>query len=73
MVGTCIICDAKEDLVPICITCTNEKVTMVAEKGCNSPSTDVSQEFGTPTQETIKKALNRLKDEFGYGCPDGHE
>ena len=69
MVGTCIRCDTKEDLVPICITCTNEKVTMVVEKGCNAPLTAVSQDFGTPTQETINNALNRLKDEFGYGIP----
>jgi len=52
---------------------TNEKVTMVVEKGCNSPSKAVSQKFGTPHPDTIKNALKRLKDEFEYGCPDGHE
>jgi len=73
MNGTCIICSKKEDLVPICITCTNEKVTMVVEKGCNVPLTAVSRDLGTPHPDTIKNALNRLKDECGYGIPDGHE
>ena len=73
MIGTCIICDARNDLVPICVTCTNEKVTMVVEKGCNVPLTAVSQDFGTPHPDTIKNALNRLKTEFGYGIPDTQE
>ena len=46
------------------------KVTMVVEKGCNVPLTAVSQDLGTPTTETIKRALKRLKDEFGYGERD---
>ena len=71
--GTCVHCDAKQDLVPICISCANERVTMVVEKGCNSPSTAVSQDLGSPTQETIKGALKRLENECGFGIPDGHE
>ena len=73
MVGTCIICDAIEDLVPICITCTNEKVTMGVEKGCNSPSKAVSKKIDTPAPDLIKSVLNRLKSECGFGVPDGHE
>ena len=89
--GTCVHCDAEEDLVPVCISCvsdnkveqdhfkpkeltdTNEKVTMVVEKGCKAPLTAVSRDLGTPHPDTIKNALNRLKDECGYGIPDGHE
>ena len=73
MIGTCIICDARDDLVPICVTCTNEKVTMAVEKGCNVPLTAVSRDLGTLPPDCIKNALNRLKDEFGYGIPDTQE
>ena len=58
----------KEKVYTVCEHC--GKVTMVVEKGCNVPLTAVSQDFGTPTQETIKRALKRLKDEFGYGEKD---
>jgi len=43
---------------------------MVVEKGRNVPLTDVSQDFGTPTPDTIKNALKRLREEFGYGERD---
>ena len=71
--GTCVHCDAEQDLVPICIPCANKKVTTVVEKGCNSPSTAVSQEIHTPPPDSINNAFKRLKDECGYGGPDGHE
>ena len=71
--GTCVHCDAEQDLVPICISCANKKVTTVVEKGCNSPSTAVSQEIHTPPPDSINNAFKRLKDECGYGVPDGHE
>ena len=71
--GTCVHCDAEQDLVPICISCAKDKVTMVAEKSRNVPLKDVSQDLGSPTQETIKKVLNRLKNDCGFGVPDGHE
>ena len=71
--GTCVHCDAEQDLVPICISCANKKVTTVVEKGCNSPSTAVSQEIHTPPPDSIKNAFKQLEDECGYGIPDGHE
>ena len=71
--GTCVYCDAEQDLVPICIPCAKDKVTMVAEKSRNVPLEAVSQDLGSPTQETIKKVLNRLKNDCGFGVPDGHE
>tara|TARA_Y100000310_G_scaffold283279_1_gene305140 strand:- start:199 stop:327 length:129 start_codon:yes stop_codon:yes gene_type:complete len=37
------------------------------EKGRNVPLTAVSQDLGDSTHETIKRALKRLKEEFGYG------
>ena len=52
------------------LTGTNEKVTMVVEKGCNSPSKAVSQDSDTQHPDAIKNALNRLKTKFGYGIPD---
>ena len=73
MIGTCIICDSRDDLVPICVTCTNEKVTMVVETERNVPLTAVSRDLGTPHPDMIKNALNRLKTEFGYGIPDTQE
>jgi len=91
MSGTCIHCESRDDLVPICIDCisdnkieqnhfkpkeltgTNEKVTMVVETGRNVPLTAFSRDFGTLHPDTIKNALNRLKDEFEYGIPDTQE
>ena len=71
--GTCVHCDAEQDLVPICIPCANGKVTMVVEKGCKAPSTAVSKEIDTPAPDLVKSVLNRLKSECGFGVPDGHE
>ena len=71
--GTCVHCDAEQDLVPICISCANDKVTMGVEKGCNSPSTAVSKKIDTPAPDLIKSVLKRLETECGYGVPDGHE
>ena len=71
--GTCVHCDAEQDLVPICIPCANKKVTTVVEKGCNSPSTAVSRKIGSPAPDSIKNAIEGLRDECGFGIPDGHE
>ena len=46
----------------------NEYNTM--QMGCNDTLKDVSHKSeGTPHHK-IKEALNRLKDEYGYGIPD---
>ena len=45
-------------------------VTMGVEMGCNSALKDVSQESGSTPHHKIKEALNRLKDEYGFGIPD---
>ena len=45
-------------------------VTMGVELGCNDALKDVSQESGGTPHHKIKEALNRLKDEYGYGIPD---
>ncbi len=71
--GTCVHCDAEQDLVPICLTCASKKVTMGVEKGCNSPSTAVSRKIGSPAPDSIKNAIEGLRDECGFGIPDGHE
>ena len=49
------------------------KDTLVVEKGCNVPLTAVSQDFGDATNKTIKNALKRLKEEFGYGIKDVYQ
>ena len=71
--GTCVHCDAEQDLVPICIPCANKKVTTVVERGRNVPLTAVSPKIGSPPPDSIKNAFKRLKDECGYGMPDGYE
>ena len=45
-------------------------VTMGVELGCNDTLKDVSQEKGSTPHHKIKEALNRLKDEYGFGIPD---
>jgi len=46
------------------------KDTLVVEKGRNVPLKAVSQDFGDATNKTIKRALKRLREEFGYGKRD---
>ena len=38
--------------------------------GCNDALKDVSQESGATPHYKIKEALNRLRDEYGFGIPD---
>ena len=71
--GTCVHCDAEQDLVPICLPCAQKKVTMVSNKEHIAPLKDVSKEIEGPAPDLIKNTLNRLKEECGYGVPEGHE
>ena len=51
-------------------TNTNYDVTMGVQMECNDTLKDVSQESeGTP-HDKIKEALNRLRDQYGFGIPD---
>lgn len=51
-------------------TNTNYDVTMGVQMECNDTLKDVSQESeGTP-HHAIKTALNRLRDQYGFGIPD---
>ena len=45
-------------------------VTMGVEMGCNDALEAISQEKGSTPHHKIKEALNRLKDEYGFGIPD---
>ena len=45
----------------------------VVQTGCNDALKDVSPESGGTLHHKITEALNRLKDEFGYGIPDNNE
>ena len=45
-------------------------VTMGVQLGCNDALEDVSPKKGSTPHHKIKEALNRLKDEYGYGIPD---
>ena len=71
--GTCVICDEEHDLIPICIDCVEDKVTMVVEKGCNVPLKAISLEKGGVPPNAIKNALKRLKEEYGYGIKDVYQ
>ena len=78
LVPVCIKCISDNDVEqghfkPKPLNDTDEKVTMVVEKGCNAPLEAISRDFGTPHPDTIKNALNRLKNDFGYGCRDDQE
>jgi hypothetical protein len=75
--GTCVICDKDQDLVPVCISCISdnkiEQAHYKPKEAQNSPSKAVSRNLGSPNQETIKRALDRLREECGYGNPEGYE
>ena len=43
---------------------------MGVEMGCNSPLKPLSRKIHTPHQDCIKRALNRLKNQYGFGIPD---
>ena len=42
----------------------------VSDNAQNGPLKDVSDKRLSPHPDTIKRALNRLKEEMGYGIPD---
>ena len=44
--------------------------TMVLDKAHNGVSKAVSQEKRSVPHHKIKEALNRLRDEYGFGIPD---
>ena len=71
--GTCICCDTNDEIVPICISCVEGKVTMVVEKGCNAPLKAVSLETHSIPPNAIKNALKRLKEDYGYGIKEVHK
>ena len=43
--------------------------TMGVQKGCNSPFKPLSQDSDSVPKDCMKRALERLKDEFGFGEP----
>ena len=45
-------------------------VAMGVQLGCNDTLKGVSQEKGSAPHHKIKEALNRLRDEYGFGIPD---
>ena len=51
-------------------TDTSYDVTMAVELGCNDVLEDVSPKKGSTPHHKIKKALDRLKDEYSFGIPD---
>ena len=44
--------------------------TVVPNNAQTTPLKDVSRKMQGPQPDTIKKALNRLKEEMGFGIPD---
>lgn len=43
--------------------------SMGVQKGCNSPFKPLSQDSDSVPKDCMKRALERLKDEFGFGEP----
>ena len=50
-----------------------KEYNMGVEMGCNSPLKPLSRKIHTPHQDCIKRALNRLKNQYGFGIPDKSE
>ena len=71
--GTCVHCDADKDLVPICLSCAQKKVTMVSKEAQITPLKAVSRKIEGPAPDIIKSTLKSLREECGFGIPDGHE
>tara|TARA_R110000824_G_scaffold4623_6_gene22251 strand:- start:2742 stop:2999 length:258 start_codon:yes stop_codon:yes gene_type:complete len=67
---TCKSC--KQVSVIECEPTTNDEynVNMGVELGCNDALTESFKEKGSTPHYKIKEALNRLKDEYGFGIPD---
>ena len=47
-----------------------DKKLRIALNEQNSPSKPLSSDYDNPPKDCIKKALKRLRDEFGFGIPD---
>ena len=50
-----------------------DKKLRIALNEQNSPFELPSPEIYTPPKDCIKRALNRLKDQYGFGIPDKSE
>jgi hypothetical protein len=74
--GNCIACHTRDELQNICVKCAKKLAPLsitITENVQNGPVKTETRVIAGPPKDTLRKCLERLKEEMGYGVKEIHQ